>query len=256
VPLLAGKTALVVGVANKRSIAWGIAQAFAREGARLVLTYQNERLKENVVKLAATLSPEPPLYPLDVTDDEDLARLAAALGARGEGLDIVVHSVAHAHKEDLEGRFSDVSRDGFRFALDVSAYSFVALARTVRPLLRPGASLLTLTYLASERVVPNYNVMAVAKAALEASTRYLAADLGPDGVRVNAISAGPIKTLAAAGVRGLSSMLATYAERAPLRRPVTAEDVGDLAVLLASDLARSVTGMVVFADNGYHILGA
>lgn len=252
--LLNGRTAVVVGVANKRSIAWGIAQAFAREGAQLVLTYQNERLKENVQELAATLPQVSTTLPLDVTQEEDLRRLEERLRGLGLGVDVVVHSVAHARREDLDGDFTNTSREGFQLALEVSAYSLVALARALRPLLTERASILALTYLGSERVAPNYNVMGVAKAALEASVRYLAAALGPQGVRVNAISAGPIKTLAASGVRGFSTMLQHYNEKTPLKRPLSNEDIGDVAVFLASDLARSVTGTILYADNGYHIL--
>jgi enoyl-[acyl-carrier protein] reductase I len=254
VALLEGKCALVVGVANKRSIAWGIAQAFHREGADLVLTYQNERLRENVEKLAELLDRRPPLLELDVADDDHLARLGPRLAAEGKTVDVIVHAVAHARREDLDGLYVDTARAGFREALEISAYSLVALVRAVRPVLSDQASVLTLTYLGSERVAPNYNVMGVAKAALEASVRYLAAELGPEGVRVNAISSGPIKTLAASGVRGFSSMLHLYEEKTPLKRTLTAEDVGDAAVFLASPLARAVTGTVLYVDNGYHIL--
>jgi enoyl-[acyl-carrier protein] reductase I len=253
--LLTGTHALVVGVANKRSIAWGIARALAREGADLVLTYQNERLKENVVKLAPELPRPPLLLPLDVTVDDDLERLREELTKSVPALDVVVHSVAHARREDLEGRFLDTSRSGYLFAHDVSAYSLIALTRAVRPLLRAGGSVITLTYhLGAARVTPNYNVMGAAKASLESAMRYLAAELGPDEIRVNAISSGPIKTLAASGVKGFSSMLGVYGERTPLRRALTAEDVGDVAVFLASPLSRAITGSILFTDNGYHMM--
>lgn len=252
--LLDGRTCLVVGVANKRSLAWGCARAFAREGAKVVLTYQNDHFRENIERLLADAGIEAHVFPLDVADDASLAAIARSLGPLAP-IHTVVHAVAHAKAEDLQGDFTDTSRDGFAFALDISAYSLVSLTRTVRPLLAPSASVMTMTYQASERVVPNYNVMAVAKSALETSVRYLAVALGPDGVRVNAISSGPLKTLAASGVKGISQMIKAYEEMAPLRRAMTTEDVGDVAVFLASDLSRSVTGSVIFSDQGFHVLG-
>jgi enoyl-[acyl-carrier protein] reductase I len=254
--LLEGKTGLVVGVANKRSIAWGIAQAAAREGARLALTYQGERLEENVRKLAAELT-DPLILPCDVSRDEDLDSLAESVRRELGGLDFVVHSVAYALREELDGDFVDTSREGYRLAQDISSYSLTALARRVAPLLegRPdGGSLVTLTYLGGERVVPHYNVMGVAKAALEASVRYLAADLGPRGIRVNAISAGPIKTLAASGVHGISRMLEHHRTHAPLRRNTEQAEVGDVGLFLVSRLSRGVTGEVVHVDGGFHVM--
>jgi enoyl-[acyl-carrier protein] reductase I len=255
--LLEGRRALVVGVANKRSMAWGIARALAREGADLALTYQTERFKENLDELVTEL-PRPVLeFPLDVTVDGSLDALADTLSREWDRLDVLVHSVAHARSDELGGRFVNTSRDGWGLALDVSAYSLVGLARVMLPLLKASgsASIMALTYLGSERVLPNYNVMGVAKAALESAVRYLAADLGVDGIRVNAISAGPVKTLAASGVKGFSSMLHEIEQRAPLRRNITTEDVGNAAVFLASDWARNITGQVLFVDAGYHVMG-
>jgi enoyl-[acyl-carrier protein] reductase I len=254
--LLAGKQGLILGVANKRSIAWGIAQAVAREGARLALTYQGERLKENVEELAAGLT-DPVLFPCDVTKDEDLDALVASVKDAFGGIDFVVHAVAFALREELDGEFLNTSREGYRVAQDISAYSLTALARRSAPLLeaRGGGSLLTLTYLGGERVVPHYNVMGVAKAALEMSVRYLAADLGPRGIRVNAISAGPIKTLAASGVHGISKMLEYHRSHAPLRKNTEQEEVGDAALFLVSGLSRGITGEVVHVDGGFHVMG-
>ena len=215
--LLSGKRGLVVGVANKQSLAWGIAQAAAREGARLALTYQGERLEENVRKLAAELV-SPVILPLDVTRDEELDALVPALQEQLGGLDFAVHAVAFALREELDGEFVQTSREGYRIAQDVSSYSLTALTRRVAPLMTAGGSILTLSYLGGERVVPNYNVMGVAKAALEMSVRYLASDLGPKGIRVNAISAGPVKTLASSGVHGISRMLEHHRTLAPLRK--------------------------------------
>jgi enoyl-[acyl-carrier protein] reductase I len=255
VPQLASKVGLIVGVANKRSIAWAIAQAAAAEGASLILTYQNDRLAENVHELAATL-PNVTVLPCDVSSDEQIDALFAAIEPQG-GLDFVVHGAAFAQREDLSAPFTQTSREGFRIAMDVSAYSFVALARRAAPLMekRGGGSLLTLTYLGSERVFPNYNVMGVAKAALEASVRYLASDLGPMGIRVNAISAGPIKTLAASGIAGFSSILQTYRDRAPLRRTVETSEVADAAIFLLGPAGRGVTAEVLMVDGGYHVMG-
>jgi enoyl-[acyl-carrier protein] reductase I len=255
--ILTGKRALVVGVANKRSMAWGIAQAMDREGAELALTYQMERFKENLDKLVGDLGRPVLEMPLDVTEEASLANLTATLQREWGQVDIVVHSVAHARTEDLSGRFVDTSREGWALALDVSAYSLVALTRACLPLFSEenGASVMTLTYLGSERVMPNYNVMGTAKAALEATVRYLAWDLGPMGVRVNALSPGPVKTLAATGVKGFSGMLHEIEERAPLRRNITPLDVGNAAVCLGSDWARNITGQVLFIDAGYHVMG-
>jgi len=252
---LQGKRGLVVGVANKRSLAWGIAQSAAREGARLALTYQGERLEENVRKLAAGLE-SPVILPLDVTKDEELDALVPALESELGGLDFAVHAVAFALRDELDGEFVQTSREGYRIAQDVSSYSLTALTRRVAPLMTGGGSILTLSYLGGERVVPNYNVMGVAKAALEMSVRYLAADLGPRGIRVNAISAGPVKTLASSGVHGISRMLEHHRTFAPLRRNTDPAEVGDAAAFLLSDLARGITGEVLYVDSGYHILGS
>jgi enoyl-[acyl-carrier protein] reductase I len=253
--LLAGKHGLVLGVANKRSIAWGIAKAAAREGARLALTYQGERLEENVRELAGQLA-DPLVLPCDVTRDAALEALAGSVRRDFGGLDFVVHAVAYALREELDGEFLSTSREGYRVANDVSSYSLTALARVTAPLMEGrGGSILTLSYLGGERVVPHYNVMGVAKAALEMSVRYLAADLGPKGIRVNAISAGPIKTLAASGVHGLSKMLEYHRNHAPLRRTTDQEELGDAAVFLLSPLSRGVTGEVIHVDGGFHVMG-
>jgi enoyl-[acyl-carrier protein] reductase I len=253
---LAGKTGLVVGVANKRSIAWAIAQAAANAGARVALTYQGERLEENVRELAAGL-PDPLVLPLDVTDDAQIARVFEELDRSFGGLDFVVHGAAYAPREELSNPFVQTTREGFKMALDVSAYSLIALTRAALPLMekRGGGSVLTLTYLGSERVFQNYNVMGVAKAALESTVRYLAADLGPKNIRVNAVSAGPIKTLAAAGVSGFSSILQIYRDRAPLRRTVETSEVAAAAIFLLSDAGRAVTAEVLMVDGGYHATG-
>jgi len=253
--LLEGKTGLVVGVANKRSIAWAIAQALSAAGMRLAFTYQGERLRENVQELAGTL-PGSLLYPCDVTRDEEIEAVFASLGREVGALDTLVHSVAFAQKEDLEGRFVTTSRDGFRIAHDISAYSLVGLTRAAMPLLEKSgqASVMAMTYYGSQRVAGNYNVMGVAKASLEAAVRYLAADLGPKGVRVNAISAGPVNTLAARGVRGFTTMLQQYADRAPLRRNVELREIGDTALFLASTMSSGITGQVIYVDCGYSIM--
>ncbi len=252
--LLDGKTALVMGVANRWSIAWAVARAFSREGARVVFTFQGERQEKDVRELAGTL-PDSVVLPCDVTRDEELARLGEAVKERTGGVDGLVHSLAFANREDLSGAFLDTSRTGFALALDVSAYSLVATARHLAPALSPGAAIVTLTYLGSTRVMPNYNVMGVAKAALEASVRYLASDLGPRGIRVNAISAGPIKTASARAIQGFSKILEVMEQRAPLRRNTDPMEVADAAVFLASPLARGITGEVLFVDNGFHIMG-
>jgi len=255
--LLEGKVALVTGIANKRSIAWGIARAFDEEGAQLILTYQSERLKENLDKLVGDLKQEPLVLPLDVTDDASLGQLYEAVRDRYDALHVLVHSVAYAKGEDLAGRFVDTSRDGYLLAQDVSAYSLTALVRNLYPLLQTAgrASIMAMTYQGSERVMPNYNVMGVAKAALESSIRYLAFDLGKEGIRVNAISAGPIKTLAAAGVKGITSALHSTVERAPIPENITTEDVGHAAVFLASSWSERITGNVLYVDSGFHIMG-
>jgi enoyl-[acyl-carrier protein] reductase I len=251
-----GKHGLVVGVANKRSIAWAIAQATAKRGARLALTYQG-RFEENVQELSEGL-PEPPLIvPCDVTSDSDIDAVFKKLDQEFGGLDFLVHGAAFARKEELSEPFVNTSREGFRLAMDISAYSLIALARGAAPLMekRGSGSIVTLSYLGSERVFPNYNVMGVAKAALEANVRYLAADLGPKNIRVNAVSAGPIKTISAMGIGGFSSILNVYRERAPLRRNVDTSEVGDAAAFLLSDAARGITGEVLMVDAGFHITG-
>ena len=253
---LAGKTGLIVGVANKRSIAWAIAQTAAAAGARLAVTYQGERLEENVRELSSALT-DPLILPCDVTDDAQIAAVFAAIERDFGGLDFLVHGAAYAPREELSAPFLQTTREGFRVSLDVSAYSLIALARGAAPLMerRGGGSILTLTYLGSERVFQNYNVMGVAKAALESSVRYLAADLGPRGIRVNAISAGPIKTLAASGISGFTSILQHYRDRAPLRRTVDTAEVADAALFLLSAAGRAVTAEVLMVDGGYHATG-
>lgn len=253
---MTGKVGLVVGVANKRSIAWAIAQAAATSGARLAITYQGERLEENVRELAQGLT-DPLLMPLDVTDDAQIDAVFEAVDRTFGGLDFLVHGAAYAPREELSAPFLQTSRDGFRMSLDVSAYSLVALARGAAPLMerRGAGSILTLTYLGSERVFTNYNVMGVAKAALECSVRYLASELGARNIRVNAISAGPIKTLAASGIAGFSSILQHYRERAPLRRTVETSEVAEAALFLLSDAGRAVTAEVLVVDGGFHVMG-
>jgi enoyl-[acyl-carrier protein] reductase I len=253
--LLEGKTGLIMGVANKRSIAWGIANSVNKAGARLVLTYQNERLGENVRELAPQLN-DPLLIQCDVSSDEQVQALMARIGGEVGHLDFIAHVLAFAPRESLDGMFAQTKRDDFRTALDISAYSLVAVAGAALPLMEDRqAAIVTLTYLGAERVIQNYNVMGVAKAALEASVRYLANDLGPHGIRVNAISAGPIKTLASSAVGGISSMIKLHAEKAPLRKPVDIDEVGDAALFLVSPLSRGISGAVIYVDGGYHILG-
>jgi enoyl-[acyl-carrier protein] reductase I len=252
-----GKTGLVLGVANRRSIAWAIARRLADEGARLAFTFQGERLEKNVRELADTVS-SPLVTECDVRSDDHLARVFAEVGeAFDGGLDLLVHSLAYAAAEDLEGRFTDTPRDRFWMAVDVSAYSLVAAARAAEPLFaaRGGGSILTMTYLGGERAVPHYNVMGVAKATLDASVRYLAWDLGQNNVRVNAVSAGPVRTLAARSIAGFPTMEAIVEERAPLRRHVDADDVAAGAAYLLSDEARNVTGTTLYVDSGYHAMG-
>lgn len=257
--LLDGKRALIVGVGNQRSIAWGIATSFQREGARLAFTYLNDRFKENVTKLVETLPDHAamPVLLCDAAKPEDIAGLMSELDNRWGGLDILVHSIAYAPAEDLRGRFHEISRDGVLTAVEVSAFTLVALSRAALPLFTKagGGAVLTLTFNAVERVVPSYNSMAIAKAALETCVRYLAVDLGPSNVRVNAISAGPLKTLSASAVRGISTARDLMEAKAPLRRNMTQEEVGNVAVFLASEWSRAVTGETIFADNGMNIVG-
>ncbi|TMG36040.1 MAG: enoyl-ACP reductase [Chloroflexi bacterium] len=257
--LLEGKKALVMGVGNKRSIAWGIATAFQREGAELAFNYATDRLKENVVELVGTLPEHEriPVMPCDVSKQQEIDALFAELERRWGTLDVLVHSIAFAALEDLKGRFVEISREGLKTAVEISAFSLVALCRGALPLFEKagGGSVMSLTYNAVERVVPSYNSMAMAKAVLEAETRYLAADLGPQNVRVNAISAGPLKTLAGSAVKGISAARDLMEAKAPLRRNITQEEVGNVAVFLASDWSRAVTGATIFADNGFNILG-
>jgi enoyl-[acyl-carrier protein] reductase I len=253
--LFEDKRVLVFGVANERSIAWGMAEAMHRHGASFIFTYAGEVLERRVRPLAESVGAEL-ILPCDVTDDAQVDHCFEQVRARWDGFDVLIHAVAFAQREDLEGRFVDTSRAGFLKAHEVSVYSLVLLARHAAPLLAPRrGNIITLTYYGAEKVVTNYNVMGVAKAALEASVRYLAADLGPDGVRVNAISAGPIKTLAAAGIRGFKTILGAVEDKTPLRRNVTQADVANGALFLCSDLGAAVTGEVVYIDSGYHIMG-
>ncbi|HEY4560955.1 MAG TPA: enoyl-ACP reductase [Lysobacter sp.] len=253
---LQGKRALITGVASQRSIATGIAEAMRREGAELAFTYQNEKLKSRVEAAAAEYGSDIVL-PLDVTSDEQIAQCFEQLGQRWDGLDIVVHAIAYAPREAIEGEFLDgLTRENFAIAHDISAYSLAALAKAARPMMAGrNGSVLTLSYLGAERALQNYNVMGVAKASLEATVRYLALNLGPEGTRVNAISAGPIKTLAAAGIANFRKMLHHFETYAPMRRSVTIEDVGNTAAFLCSDLALGITGEVTYVDSGYNILG-
>jgi enoyl-[acyl-carrier protein] reductase I len=251
-----GLSGLIIGVANKRSIAWAIAKSMAEAGARMAVTYQGDRLEENVRDLTAELS-DALVLPLDVTSDEQLAAVAAQCDEAFGGLDFVVHGAAFAPREELSRPFVETSRDGFRMALDISAYSLISVTRAVKPLLekRGGGSILTLTHLGSDRVFPNYNVMGVAKAALESTVRYLASELGPQNIRVNAISAGPIRTLAASGIGGFSTMLQAHRDRAPLRRNTETSEVGDAARFLLTGAGRGVTGEVLMVDGGYSVMG-
>jgi enoyl-[acyl-carrier protein] reductase I len=253
--LLTGKNALIFGLANDKSIAWGIAQAFAREGANLGFSYAGEMLGKRVRPLAAQLGVDF-VEECDVASDEQIAAVAEKAKAHFGEIDIIVHSIGFANKEELQGYFYDTSRAGFHLAMDISVYSFVGLARAFQPLMRKGGALLTLTYYGSVKVAPNYNMMGVAKAALEASTRYLAADFGPQGIRVNAISAGPIRTLAAMGVTGFRDMYKNFAEMSPMRENVTQEDCGNAAVYLCSGMAAHVTGEILYVDSGYNIMAA
>ncbi len=252
--LLNGKKGLIIGVANKHSIAWAIAQSTAGQGAQLFFNYQNERLKQNVEELTATM-PGAKAFPCDVSNDSEITALMQQVQKDFGQIDFLVHSLAFAPREELTGQFINTSRQGFAMALDISAYSLIAVARAALPLMTAGGSIVTLTYLGSERVVPHYNVMGVAKAALESAVRYLAYDLGPLNIRVNAISAGPIKTLAARGVSGISKMVDHHKEVAPLRRPTEQGDVGDTALFLVSSLGRGISGEVIYVDGGFNILG-
>lgn len=252
--LLEGKNALVFGVANKRSIAWGITQALHQHGAKVGISYAGEMLAKRAIPLGESLGLDF-IEPCDVTDDGQIEATAKKAQKHFGKIDILVHAIAFANRDELTGPYYNTSREGFRMALDISVYSFVALARAFQPALTESASLMTLTYYGAEKVVPSYNVMGVAKAALEATTRYLARDFGTQGVRVNAISAGPIRTLAAAGVSGFKTLYKRFIDMAPLRQEITIEDVGDTAVYLASDLSRKITGEVIYVDSGYNIIG-
>ncbi|HUK82269.1 MAG TPA: enoyl-ACP reductase [Verrucomicrobiae bacterium] len=252
---LAGKTGIVFGVANKRSIAWAIAQAWHEAGARLAFTYQGERLKENVEELVGTFGTETPIYPCDVTRDEDIARVFERVAKDFGKLNVLLHSVAFAPKDALEGEFVSTSREAFRVAHDVSAYSLVALARAAVPLMTDGGSIIAMTYHGSVKVIPHYNIMGVAKASLEACVRYLAYDLGPRKIRVNAISAGPVNTLAARGIAGFTEMLKHYEGHAPLKRNIEPRELGAAGLFLASDLSTGTTGQVLYVDSGYEIMG-
>ena len=252
---LAGKRAVIVGLASNRSIAWGIAQALRAQGAELAFNYQTEKLKDRVEKMAADLDSDIAL-PLDVTEDDQIQDFFGRLSKHWDGFDILIHSVAYAPTEQLEGGYIEaINREGFRIAHDVSSYSFTALAKASRPMIQNGGALLTLSYLGAVRSLPSYNVMGVAKASLEANVRFMAFDLGADGIRVNAISAGPIRTLAASGIKGMRQMLTHVSEAAPLKRNVTIEDVGNAASFLVSDLAAGVTGEVLYVDAGYNTVG-
>lgn len=253
--ILKGKRALIVGVASKHSIAHGIAKVFHEQGAELAFTYQNDKLKSRVVEFAegwgSTLT-----FPCDVASDDEIDAVIAALGEHWDSIDIIIHAVGFAPGHELNGNYVDVTtREGFRIAHDISSFSFVALAKAARPLLKESSSLLTLSYLGAERVLPNYNVMGLAKASLEANVRYMASSLGQDGIRVNGISAGPIKTLAASGIKSFRKMLTENARRAPLRRNVTKEEVGNSAAFLCSDMASGITGEILYVDAGFNITG-
>jgi len=249
-----GRSAVVCGLANKRSIAWAIAQRLNEAGAKLAITYMNQRLKQEAQELIDSL-PGSAGFQCDVSSDAEIERLGAELKQHYERIDVLVHSIANAPTEELKGDFLNTSREGFRIALDTSVYSLIALSRAVAPLMTNGGSIMTLTYLGAEKVMPSYNVMGVAKAALEASVRYLAHSLGPRGIRVNAISAGPIKTLASRAVAGFSEMLKAQSDRAPLKRNIDPKEVGGTALFLASDLSTGITGETIYVDCGYNIMG-
>lgn len=255
--LLKGKKGIVLGVANKRSIAWGIARALASHGAQLAFTYQGDRLKESVEELAQTLPLKSPLYPCDVTRNEDIKNVFESLGRDLGNIHFLVHCIAFAKKEELDGRTVDTTREGFQLALDVSSYSLIALAKAAEPLMeKEGGSIVALTYLGSEKVIPNYNVMGLAKASLESAIRYLAYDLGKKNIRVNGVSAGPISTLAARGISGFTTMLESHRIRAALGRNVEVEEVANTAFFLLSPLASGITGEILYVDCGYRIMGA
>ena len=251
--LLKGKTFVVMGVANKRSIAWGIARSLHQAGANLIFTFAGERLEKNVKELAASLNPEYLVLPCDVTNDDDIRSCFAEIKSQAGVIHGLAHCIAFANKEDLSGEYVDTSRDGFLLAQNISAYSLTAVAREAKELMTEGGSIVTMTYLGGERVVTNYNVMGVAKAALDASVKYLAADLGKYGIRVNSISAGPIRTLSAKGISDFNSILKVIEERAPLKRTTTQEEIGDTAVFLFSDMSRGITGENIHVDSGFHI---
>ena len=253
--VLAGKRGVVFGVANKRSIAWAIAKAWAAAGARLIFNYQGERIKENVEELVGEFGEKTPLFPCDVSSDDEIERFFGNVRRETERVDLILHSLAYAPREALEGDFVSTTREAFRVAQDVSAYSLVALARAAAPMMTNGGGIVAMTYYGSEKVVPHYNVMGVAKASLEASARYLAYDLGPKKIRVNCISAGPVQTLAARGISGFTQMLKHYQERAPLKRSCDPAELGATGVFLASDGAAPITGQVIYVDGGYQIMG-
>src|SRR5256714_755885 len=253
--VLAGKRGVVFGVANKRSIAWAIAKAWAAAGARLIFNYQGERIKENVEELVGEFGEKTPLFPCDVSSDDEIRTFFEKVRGETDRLDLMLHSLAFAPREALEGDFLSTTREAFRVAHDISAYSLVALARGAAPLMRDGGSIVAMTYYGSEKVVPHYNVMGVAKAALEASTRYLAYDLGPKKIRVNCISAGPVNTLAARGIAGFTDMLKHYEAHSPLKRNVLPDELGATGVFLASEGAAAITGQVIYVDCGYQIMG-
>lgn len=253
---LAGKRAVVTGIASDRSIAYGIASALAEQGASLILTYQGEKLADRVAKIGEKLGAEA-ILPLDVAQDDDIDTLFSSISEHWSGIDILVHAIGFAPREALAGGYLDsITRDASTIAHDISSYSFAALAKAARPMLNDGASLLTMTYLGADRAMPGYNIMGPAKASLESNMRFIAADLGPQGVRVNAISAGPIKTLAASGIEGFRDLLARSADIAPLKRNVTQHEIGNTAAFLGSDLASGITGEVIYVDGGYNIMGA
>src|SRR5213594_743373 len=251
--VLAGKIGVVFGVANKRSIAWAIAKAWAAAGARLIFNYQGERLKENVEELVGEFGEQTPLFPCDVSSDNEIRSFFEKVRSETDRVDLMLHSLAFAPREALEGDFVSTTREAFRVAHDISAYSLVALTREVAPLMTDGGSIVAMTYYGAEKVVPHYNVMGVAKASLEATVRYLAHDLGPDKIRVNAISAGPVNTLAARGISGFGEMLKYHADHAPLKRNVLPKELGDTGLYLASDMSSAVTGEVIYVDCGYNI---
>jgi enoyl-[acyl-carrier protein] reductase I len=252
---LEGKTGVVFGVANKRSIAWAIAQAWAAAGAKLIFNYQGERIKENVEDLVSTFGSDVPLYPCDVAVDEEISVFFQRVKEHTNRIDLMLHSVAFAPREALEGDFLSTSRDAFLMAHNISAYSLVGLTREAAPFMTDGGSIIAMTYYGAEKVVPHYNVMGVAKASLEATTRYLAYDLGPKKIRVNCISAGPVQTLAARGISGFTAMLKHYQEHAPLKRSCDPAELGQTGVFLASDGAAAITGQVIYVDGGYQIMG-